>query len=226
MNKADKHPDYKKMYSVVKKLFLKTEHFKHGPYDETFFTTRVYETAKEIVKHFPECSKEEILAAAVLHDVGKSKLDSDKLFKGCTTLGTADEEWCKHPALGVPIAEKIMKKLGHSPVFIKRVSFLIANHARRGGKMKDKPLDLQIIQDADLIADWGFSGFIRPFLYTGKFSHQSIFGAVDFSLHGWDPAKDKALINLDVSKKIANKKLKLQDELLKQLCKEIKSDLL
>ena len=99
MTKADKHPDYKKMYSVVKKLFLKTEHFKHGPYDETFFTTRVYETAKEIVKHFPECSKEEILAAAVLHDVGKSKLVSCRLIKDFKKLESGEHEWRRHPGL-------------------------------------------------------------------------------------------------------------------------------
>ena len=225
MNKADKHPDYKKLYSIVKKLFLKTEHFKHGPFDETFYSLLVYETAKKLIKYFPKCHKNELLVASILHDVGKIRLDSAKLFTRCRVLGTAHKEWYRHPALGVPIAEKIMKKLGHSPDFIRRVSFLIANHANRGKKMKVKPFDLQIFQDADLIADWGFSGFIRPFLYTGKFSHQSIFGAIDFSLHGWDPAKDKALINLDVSRTIARKKLKLQDTLLKKLCEEIKSDL-
>lgn len=225
MNKADKHPDYRKMYSIVKKLFLKTKHFCHGPYDETFYSVMVYETAKKLVKYFSKCHKNEILVASILHDAGKIKLNSGKLFTNCKVLGSAHKEWYRHPALGVPIAEKIMRDLGHSPEFIKRVSFLIANHARRGNQMKHKPLDLQIFQDADLLADWGFVGFIRPFLYTGKFSHQSIFGAIDFSLHGWDPDKYTGLINLDVSRKIAKKRLKLQDRLLKQLCEEVKSDL-
>ncbi len=226
MNKADIHPDYRKMYSIVKSLFLKTKHFCHGPYDETFYSLMVYETAKKLIMHFSECHKTEILVAAILHDVGKTELDSEKIFGGCAKLGTADDEWDKHPALGVPIAEKIMRKLNHSDEFIGRVCFLIANHAKRGGKMKDKPLDLQIFQDADLLADWGFPGFLRPFLYCGKFSHQSIFGAIEFSLHGWDPAKDTALINLDVSRKMAKKKLELQGKLMKKLCKEVESDLL
>ena len=91
--------------------------------------------------------------------------------------------------------------------------------------LKDKPLDLQILQDADLIGDWGFSGFIRPFLYCGKFPHQPVFEAIEYAKNPTDITKFFGLINLDVSKKIANKRLKLQDKLLQQLCKEVKSGL-
>ncbi len=224
MNNADKHPDYRKMYSIIKKLFEKTEHFKHGPYDETFFTTRVYETAKELIKHFLGCHKEEVLVASVLHDVGKSRLDSSKLIKDFKKLESGEHEWKKHARLGVPIAKKILKQLGHSSEFIKNVCFLVANHDNRN--MKNPSIDLQIVQDADLIGDWGFSGFIRPFLYCGKFPHQSVFSAIEYSKNPADATKLFGLINLDVSRKIARKRLKLQDKLLKKLCGEVESDLL
>ncbi|MBW3018255.1 hypothetical protein KY325_03790, partial [Candidatus Woesearchaeota archaeon] len=64
MNKADKNPNYKKIYSIVKGMFDRTAHFKHGPFDETFFTLRVYESAKEIMRKLKKkCDKQTVLVA-------------------------------------------------------------------------------------------------------------------------------------------------------------------
>jgi hypothetical protein len=50
MNSIDKNPNYKKIYKFVKEKFDRTTHFKHGPFDETYYTLRVYESAKEIIE--------------------------------------------------------------------------------------------------------------------------------------------------------------------------------
>src|SRR4030042_821637 len=168
MNSIDKKPNYKKIYKFVKDKFDKTTHFKHGPFDETYYTLRVYESAKEIIEHLNKSvKKEQVLVACILHDIGKIKLKPSKMFSRHDVLENASEEWRKHAKLGVPIAKNFLKQIGHSDEFIKEVCYLIENHDLRGEKLQVRSLELQMIQDADLIADIGFAGFIRPFLYCG-----------------------------------------------------------
>ena len=169
MNSIDKNPDYKKIYKFVKDKFDRTTHFKHGPFDETYFTLRVYESAKEIISKLnKDINKEQVLVACILHDIGKIKLKASKMVSSHSPLKTFSEEWHKHPKLSVPIAKKFLKQIRHSDEFIEKVCYLIENHDLRGDKLQKKSLELKIIQDADLIADIGFAGFIRPFLYCGK----------------------------------------------------------
>ncbi len=226
MNSTDKKPDYKQIYAFVKDKFEKTNHFKHGPFDETYYTLRVYESAKKIINKLnKKVKREQILVAAILHDIGKIKLKPSKLFNRKSILENASEEWSKHAKLGVPIARKYLKKLGHSEEFIEEVCYLIEHHDLRGNKLKEKSLELQVLQDADLIADMGFSGFIRPFLYCGKFNTQSIVGAIHY-LKKENGAANYAKLNLNASKSIAKRQLKIQNELIKEISKDIDSDLL
>ena len=79
MNRIDKRPNYKRIYNAACARFNSTHHFYHGPYDETFYTLRVYETAKEIIRRLDrKCETQKIIAAALLHDVGKSRLKTDR----------------------------------------------------------------------------------------------------------------------------------------------------
>ena len=81
MNQIDKKPDYKQIYQIVKKKFNQTNHFYHGPFDETYFSLHVYETAKKLIKlSKKKCQKEQILVAALVHDIGKTKLNDQKVF--------------------------------------------------------------------------------------------------------------------------------------------------
>ncbi|MBU1201299.1 MAG: HD domain-containing protein [Nanoarchaeota archaeon] len=230
MNNVDNNPNYKRIYGEVCKLFLKTKHFKHGPFDETFYTLRVFESAKEIMKRLKvPCKKEQVLVATILHDVGKTKLDDKKVFGKDSFLKGHEKEWFKHASLGVPIARNILKKMGHSEDFIKEVSYLIKNHdmrGKRGTKLKDKTLELQIIQDADLIADCGSAGFIRPFLFSGKFNNHTIISQIKYVQEVKHRVGMDAMINLEVSKKIAEEKMKLQKRLVSEISKDIKSELL
>jgi len=227
MNKADTKPDYKRMYEIARSLFDKTHHFRHGPFDETYYTLRVYESAKEIIKKLNEkCNKEEILTAAILHDTGKTKINTKKLFGKKGFLKNANKEWHRHENLSVPIARKILKRLGHSDEFIKEVCYLIENHSMRGEKIKQKSIELQILQDADLISDCGFAGFIRPFLYCGKFSHQSVLDSIRFIRDEENRVEMSGMINLEISKRIAEERMKLQNKLVNMISKDLDSDLI
>jgi len=226
MNSIDKNPNYKQIYKFVKDKFDRTTHFKHGPFDETYYTLRVYESAKEIIgKLNKSVKKEQVLVACILHDIGKIKLKPSKMFSKHEVLENASEEWHKHAKLSVPIAKKFLKKIGHSDEFIEEVCYLIENHDLRGDKLQERSIELQIIQDADLIADIGFAGFIRPFLYCGKFSKQSVISSIEF-IKKEDRTEGGDEINLPISKDIAKREMKIQSDLVKEISKEIDSNLL
>jgi len=226
MNSIDKNPDYKKMYNFVRGRFNQTTHFKHGPFDETYFTLRVYESAKEIIRNSGRKVKtEQVLVSSIFHDIGKTKLRPSKMFRRNEVLENVSEEWHKHEKLGVPIAKRYLKKAGHSDEFIEEVCYLIEHHSLRRNKLKKKSLELQILQDADLIADIGFAGFIRPFLYCGKFNKQSVISSIRF-IKKEDRTSNGNKLNLNISKSIAKREIKIQDSLIKEISKEIDSDLL
>lgn len=225
MNNIDKNPNYKKIYLIVKEKFDKSSHFNHGPFDETYYTMRVYESAKEVVSKLNKKVRvQQLLVAAILHDIGKVNLKSSKLFTRFSLADKHMEEWHKHAKLGVAIATKILKKMGHSPQFIDEVNFLIEKHDLRENKIKEKSLELQILQDADLIADIGFAGFIRPFLYSGKFS-RPIIDTINY-VKTEDRTFGGNRLNLKISKLIAKKEMKIQRKLIKEILTEIDSDLL
>jgi len=227
MNKRDANPDYKKIYQIVSGLFKRTKHFRHGPYDETFYTLRVYETAKEIIKKLnKKCEINVILTAALLHDIGKIRLKSINIIGHKKVKKKWKEEWRKHPKYSIPIARKILKNLGHSEEFIQKVCFLAGSHDPRTETVPEKSLELQILQDADIIADAGIADFIRPFLYCGKFDNQSIIGSIRYLQRTTNRCEDEGRLNLKISKKIAAEKTKIKNKLVKEISREIESDLL
>jgi HD superfamily phosphodiesterase len=226
MNQIDKNPNYKEIYNFVRSSFEATEHFYHGPFDETYYSLRVYESSKEIISKLDQkVSVPVVLVASILHDIGKTKINPCNVFSLTGKNENAAEEWDKHPKLGVPIAQEYLRKAGYSSEFISQVSYLIENHDLRGDTIKNKSLELQILQDADLIADCGFAGFIRPFLYGGKFSRQ-IIGSIKYMQKEANRAGQEDLLNLDVSKVIAKRKFKLEQKLIQEISKDINSDLL
>ncbi len=214
------------IYNAVKDLFESTEHFYHGPFDETYYSLRVYESSKEIIdKLNQKVSIPVVLVASILHDIGKTKINTVKVFSPAGKIDSATKEWRKHAKLGVPIAKEILKKLGHSEEFIESVCYLIENHDNRGDQIKNKSIELQILQDADLIADCGFAGFIRPFLYGSKFSRQ-IIGSIKYLRNELNRVEQDGLLNLEVSKTITKRKIGLEKRLIKEISKDINSDLL
>ncbi|MFA5743842.1 MAG: HD domain-containing protein [Candidatus Nanoarchaeia archaeon] len=226
MNEADKHPDYKKLYQIACKYFKKRHYFCSGPLDETFFTLRVFESAKEIIKLLPEkVKKEEVLTATLFHDIGKSKIDIKKVITIKGWAKNPDEEWHKHPKLSAELAKPVLKKLGHSEEFIKEVCYLIENHDKREGFKGKKPLELKIVQDADYIGDTGVAGFIRPFLWSGKFK-RSVIEQLQYMKTSTNSRLELSKINLEVSKELIKKNAKIEEELKNNMLELIDSELI
>ncbi|MDD4353845.1 MAG: HD domain-containing protein [Candidatus Nanoarchaeia archaeon] len=226
MNEIDRHPDYKKMYGIAVNIFNKKHHFSSGPFDETFFTMRVFESAKNIIKLIPEHVKtEEILSATLFHDIGKSKLKIKKIFLKNEWADNFREEWHKHPIISAKMAKPILKKLGHSEEFVKNVCYLIENHDKRDNFTGKKSLELQIVQDADYLGDTGFAGFIRPFLWGGKFK-SSVIKQLSYMKINENSRLNLSKINLSISKELLKKNAEIENNLKKSILELIDSELL
>jgi len=224
MNSIDKNPNYKELYQQIKTRFDDTLFFNHSAWDETYYSLRVYETAKEILKRLPDkVNSNLILVSAILHDIGKSNLNISKMFNNNERLPDAHLEWDKHPELGVPIAVEILETLGHSSEFIEEICYLVENHDNR--KKVEKTFELKILQDADLIADSGYAGFIRPFLYAGKMG-RSIIGTINYLKTEVNRVMHEGGLNLEISKKFAEEKIKIEKELILGIATDLDSDLL
>lgn len=226
MNEADNNPDYKKLWKEVKKLFENSGFFNYGGYDETFCTIMVFETAKEIMKKLKNKKFNEkiVLVASIFHDVGKSKIDIKKVFKenGDDKKG-ADIEWDKHSILSPIITREILKKYNYSDDFIEKVCYLIKNHDNKN--LKNKTLELKILQDADLVGDSGIVDIARNFANGGQFKRSILDSIKRIKKYGVSRFNFKNL-NLTESKQLIKEKNKLILDLMKKLDKLMESDLI
>jgi HD superfamily phosphodiesterase len=226
-NKIEK---YKKLYNFIVEEYKKTEYFYFGVFDETFYSLRVYETAKIIINELKKEDKnikineEEVLIASILHDIGKTKLDNSKLFNKNGFLEGHDLEWEKHPIESAKIVKSVLEKENYDEKFIKDIQYLVGNHSLRKGEIENKSIELKILQDSDIISDIGAAGFIRFFSYAGRFK-KNIIETIK-NLQNNNKNFSDEILNLDISKKIAEKEMKIQKNLTYGLLKEIDSDLL
>ena len=222
MNARDRHPDYTAIYREVVRLFRRVPLLSSGALDETYYTMRVYETCKDVMKLLRKpCDRQQVMVAALLHDIGKIKLDLRNVCGRRGFIKNAHLEWGRHQQLGVQPARRILTRMGHSEEFIDGVCFLVGNHFNKG--LNDKPVELQVLQDADLIADCGIAGFMRPFLYSGYFRLPTV-GNIMFIQNHPHRIKDLRQLNLDVSKKLARRSINLEKTLVRKAVDSIASD--
>lgn len=223
MNQIDANPDYKELYKIVASKFKKTNLFSHGPLDEVFFTMRVYETSKDLISKTEEpVNTSLILVSAILHDIGKIKLDEKILNLKFKDPEKVMVEWNRHPELSIPLAKEILEKLEYSKEFIEEVCFLVGNHHPSNYA---ESIELKILQDADQLADYGYTDIIRSFSHSGMYNHGGTIGAIKWlKSHPIERRQDR--LNLEMSKEIGKEKLKIHNNILKELSKRIQSDLL
>lgn len=225
MNNIDLHPNYKKYYEIFVSYLEKDVFFTYGHYDETFCTMRVFETAKKILSEIENTSinKQALLVATIFHDIGKIHLDKEIYHNKDFEMWK--KEWRKHIHIGVEDVKKILEEEGHSEAFIEEVVFLVSHHDRTKDNLDERSLELQILQDADLVADCGIVDFIRGCAFSGRDKKplipvlQDFFERVD--------RVDKFGLHLEISKKIAKERMDFYNNiLLKELQKELDSELI
>jgi HD superfamily phosphodiesterase len=207
-------PKHKNLYQEVKNRFKDTNYFYYGPYDETFFTHQVYRNAREILQEV-DADEEVVLVSSLLHDIGKTLLDENLLFK----KETHKSEWLKHPQKGVELTMQILKEFGYSSDFIEKVCFIVENHDKRKEFHGEKTNELKIVQDADWIADGGIAGLIRPFLWVAS-NKVGTLGNIEYVLSEPSRYDENEILNLDVSKQLSKKMF--EDEIkVKKMLKQL-----
>ena len=139
-------------------------------------------------------------------------------------LQNGQKEWDKHNIYGLPIAKRILDEMGHSSEFIAAVCELVEKHELEENIHSSKTLELKVLQDADVIADLGFAGFIRPFSF-GAQTGRGIIDSIKFLKQATQKV-DIRLLNLDISRNIASNQLKIQKKLVESISKDINSELL
>ncbi|MHA1440787.1 MAG: HD domain-containing protein [Candidatus Heimdallarchaeota archaeon] len=215
--------NYRKLYEIVCDLYSSTDHFYYGQWDETFFTLRVFETCKDLIKKSKEDLEEEvILTAAIFHDVGKTELDTEEKIK---------KNWDNHPKLGAKLTRRILKEQGYENEFIDKVVDLVKHHDNRPGKVEMiRTEELKILQDADLLADMGIASFIRPFLYSGKNKRKTVeninYTKAERKSNGNLSKENIYRLNLKVSKRMAKKMINEANKLNDRIFKMTQSELI
>lgn len=210
-----KNRKYKEIYEKVCNEFKKTNEFCHGAYDETFSALSVFKSAKQIIeKGKLDVDKDLVLISAILHDVGKAYINESKIFGKEGLLEDYKVEWKKHAKLSEEPARNILIILGYPKDFVEKVCWIVKLHDTRD--LPKKTRELMIVQDADIIADIGFLGFIRPFMFSGRFKSQSILDSMKHFNNEEDYNKILNKLNLKISKEILKEKIVLEKELIEK----------
>ena len=143
----------------------------------------VIKCAKKLAKIY-EADEEIVELAALLHDIGRTKLHDDK----------------NHHISGVPEAEKILKKYNYSEKIIEEVKHCVKSH--RGSKnIKPETMIAKIVANADAMAHFDV---LPIFFYwrRDKKSFEEIIKWIDEKIErDWNKK-----ITLSKAKKIVEKK--------------------
>lgn len=115
-----------------------------------FHIERVWKCS-EIISKTEECNEEVVAFAALLHDIADPKFhDGDEI-------------------LALRISEDFLKSIDVDETIINQVLFIIKNISfkNRNENLGEKPIELQIVQDADRLDAIGAIGIARTFNFGG-----------------------------------------------------------
>ena len=220
----DENPDYKKLYSILVKTFSDYGYFDYGHNDETFCSMRVFETAKDLIKRIDvDVDVEVILTASILHDIGKSDLDLEIIKSESNPDRTKIFE--THVKKSVPLVKEILEKEGYSSDFIEKVCFLVGHHNKKIDGLQTRSLELQILQDADILADFGSVFFLRVISY-GAIYKRPLIDSIKYFLEVEDRVFEDDILNLNVSKQLVQENLAFLSNLKSELSNFLDSELL
>ena len=114
---------------------------------------RVLYLALDIAEHEPEADTDVLIAASLLHDIGRQAQYHDPTV-------------C-HAAYGSKMAENYLTEHGFDPVFVRHVCDCIRCHRFRKNSPPES-LEAKILFDADKLDVTGAMGIARTLLYNGK----------------------------------------------------------
>jgi len=137
-------------FKKIKEIAEKGSSFEH----KMDHVMRVYNMCLLLAKN-EDVDLDILKAAALLHDIARSKEDEDK-------TGKVD-----HALLGAEMAESILKNLDFPREKIQSVKDCIASHRYRNDH-EPKTMEAKILFDADKLDTIGAIGVARSFVWIGK----------------------------------------------------------
>jgi len=114
---------------------------------------RVLYLALDIACHEPETNTDVLIAACLLHDIGRQ--------------AQYDDPTVCHAAKGAEMAEAYLREHGFDPDFSRHVADCIRSHRFRKNSPPES-LEAKILFDADKLDVTGAMGIARTLLYNGK----------------------------------------------------------
>ena len=116
---------------------------------------RVYGMAMKIAKTEKNVDHEILKAAALLHDIARSKEDDDKTGKTC------------HAKESARMSKPILEKLGFSEDKIKKIQHCILTHRYKTNN-RPKTIEAKILFDADKLESLGALVMVRAGMWMGR----------------------------------------------------------
>ena len=145
---------------------------------------RVLYLALDIAETEPGADRDILLAAALLHDVGRPEQQADQRLD--------------HALVGADKAEAFLRSLGYDEGFITRVGACIRSHRFRRSRPPES-IEAKILFDADKLDVCGATGIARTLQYGGSLGcplyHRDASGAVSDGSEGHDGKADAASVS-------------------------------
>ena len=130
----------------VSKTTIKYSRFDH--------TKRVYQWAMLLAEPFAgEIDLEALKIATIFHDIGYS---------------TNKEDMSNHAADGAVLCREYLEGIGYPTERTEFICYLIARHSDKGILHTDIPMELVLLQEADLFDDTGAHGIVMDAWIAGK----------------------------------------------------------
>lgn len=110
--------------------------------------------AMKLAESYPNADRDVVAAGIILHDIGWFSIDEDDIFK----KGFQTENYLQsdvrylHESEGVRLSAEVLRPLGYSEDFIKKVQTIIDGHDTRGFA---RSAEDEIVRDADKL--WRFT---------------------------------------------------------------------
>ena len=145
---------------------------------------RVLYLALDIAGTEPEADRDTVIAAALLHDVGRSAQLRDQ---------TLD-----HALVGADMAEAFLRERGYDEAFLRHVGDCIRSHRFRRAR-PPKTVEAKILFDADKLDVCGATGIARTLQYGGSLGcplyHRDGSGRISDGREGHDGRIDAASVS-------------------------------
>lgn len=145
---------------------------------------RVLYLALDIADTEPGADRDILIAAALLHDVGRPEQQADQRLD--------------HALVGADKAEAFLRSLGYDEGFVTQVGACIRSHRFRRSRPPES-IEAKILFDADKLDVCGATGIARTLQYGGSLGcplyHRDASGAVSDGSGGHDGRADAASVS-------------------------------